>query len=72
MPRVKIEDRVDSARRTLYSRLEIKHALMTDKGMYVCRGPDDKPAGRHVHILDGMFIVLSNDYVNYPLYYASR
>ena len=55
MPRVRIYEQPDNEQRTLYSTLTIKGSLMSDKGMYVCRGPDSKTASLTVHILDGRY-----------------
>lgn len=51
-PRVRIYDDANIEKRTLVSTLEIKHSLMSDKGIYVCRGPDSKTDSITVHILD--------------------
>ncbi|XP_052099428.1 tyrosine-protein phosphatase non-receptor type substrate 1-like isoform X1 [Mytilus californianus] len=53
MPRVRIYDPVvDNNKRTLLSTLEIRRSIMNDKGIYVCRGPDQKTSSLTVHILD--------------------
>lgn len=54
MSRVRIYNEVDSFKRTLHSTLEIRRSKMSDKGIYVCRGPDSKTDKITVHILDGM------------------
>lgn len=51
-PRVRIYHDADYDKRTLYSTLEIKRSVMSDKGIYVCRGPDSKTAMITLHILD--------------------
>lgn len=57
MPRVRIYDPVvDNNKRTLISTLEIRRSIMSDKGIYVCRGPELKTSSLTVHILDGMYI----------------
>jgi hypothetical protein len=55
MPRVRIYNKEDIFKRTLHSTLEIRRSIMSDKGIYVCRGPDSKTDSMTVHILDGMY-----------------
>ena len=55
MPRVRIYNEADNARRTLHSTLEIRRSVMSDKGIYVCRGPDSKTRIKTVYLLDGMY-----------------
>ncbi|XP_063435595.1 uncharacterized protein LOC134716517 [Mytilus trossulus] len=52
MPRVRVYNKVDIYRRTLLSTLEIRRSLMSDAGVYICRGPDEKNSKLTVHILD--------------------
>ncbi|XP_052099425.1 protogenin-like isoform X1 [Mytilus californianus] len=52
MPRVRVYNEVDIYRRTLLSKLEIRRSLMSDTGVYICRGPDEKTSKITIHILD--------------------
>lgn len=56
MPRVRVYNKVDIYRRTLLSTLEIRRSLMSDTGVYICRGPDEKTSKLTVHILDGKLV----------------